>query len=44
MKGKYTVMLLTPKEDNTTGSFYLCHLLYVHSVIIKSGATSTSEH
>ena len=35
-------MLLTLKEDSTSGSFYLCNLLHVLSMIIQSGAICTS--
>ena len=31
-------MLLTVREDNTTGSFYLCHCLHMINTVIKSGA------
>ena len=37
-------MLLALKEDKTTGSFCLCCLLCVLSVIIKSGAVFTNVH
>ena len=37
-------MLLTFKEDNTTGSFYLCHLLCVLSVSIKVDEICRSVH
>ena len=36
------VMLFTLKKETTTSSFYLCHLLFVLSVIIESGAKHTS--
>ena len=32
------------KEDNSTGSFNLCHLSCVFGVIIKSGTMCTSVH
>ena len=38
------LMLLAVKEYNTTGSFYLCHLLNVLSIIIISGTICTSAH
>ena len=37
-----TTYNFTMKEDNTTGSFCLCHLLHILSMIIKSGAIYTS--
>ena len=37
-----SVMLLTLKEDNTTGSFYICCLLHVFSMILSSGEICTS--
>ena len=37
-------MLLVLKEDNTTGTLYLCHLLCVIRMIIKSGALCTNVH
>ena len=38
------VMLLTLKEDSTTGGFYLYHLLHVLGMNIKSGAICKSVH
>ena len=38
------VVLFTLMEDNTTGSFYLCHLLSVPSMISKSGVICTSVY
>ena len=40
----YYVMLLALKENNTTGTFYLCHLLHVLCMIIKSDAICTCLH
>ena len=40
----YHVMLLTLKEDIITGSFCVCCLLCVLSIIIKSGMIYTSLH
>ena len=37
-------MLLTLKEDNTAGCFYLCCLLHMRSVINKCRAICTSLH
>ena len=37
-------MLLSLKEDYTIGSFNLCCLLCVFSVIIKSGVIFTNVH
>ena len=42
--GRVSKMLFALKNDNTTGSFYPRHLLYVLSMIIKSGALCTSVH
>ena len=37
-----SVIVYELKEDNTTCSFHLCHLLFVPSVIIKSGTICAS--
>ena len=37
-------MLLTLKEDNTTGGFHLSCLLHVFSMIIRSGLICTDMH
>ena len=37
-------MLFTLKEDKTSGSFYLCHLLHLFSESIRSGAMYTNVH
>ena len=39
-----SVMLLTLKEDTTTGKFYLCHLFYMLSVLIISNYICTRLH
>ena len=41
---RWDVMLLILKEDDTTGSFFLCHLWCVLSMISKSGALCTDIH
>ena len=41
---KVHAMLFTLKEDHTSGSFCLCCLLYVLSMIIQSGAVCKSFH
>ena len=38
------MMLFTLKEDNSTGNFYLCCLLHVLSMIIKSRAICTGAY
>ena len=37
-------MLLAFKDDNTTGSLYLCHLFYVLRVIMLSDYICTRVH
>ena len=36
-------MLFTLNKDNTSGNFYICYVLHVLSMIIRSGAVYKSE-
>ena len=41
LKLKHVVILIKMKDDNTTGSFWLCHLFYMLSMIMISEHIST---